>query len=407
MSNIAELKEKRAHILWQQEDIYRSAKAEARNLNSEEETRFDALEADFASLDKQIRQLEVLEARKAELALAQSRAENASRNTVVETEDTDENYRSVFQKFMRTGSKGLNASESQLFQKRAQTVTTDGGGYLIPTGFANTIEVVMKYFGPMYDSAVTGELLTATGNTLNYPTLNDTANSGRLLGINTQVSTVDMVFGNVQFDAFKYSSDQILVPFELMQDSAIDIDTIVANGLGERLGRIINTHLTTGDASSKPKGVVTASTLGKTAASATAITAAELLDLIHSVDRAYRVGPKVGFMLNDLTLAAIKKLTLGASDATPLWVPSVRDGEPDTIWGHQYWVNNDIDTIATGKKTILFGDFSKYLVRKVAGMRMLRMEERYGDFDQIGFVAFMRVDGDLIAAGSIKHLIQA
>jgi HK97 family phage major capsid protein len=147
--------------------------------------------------------------------------------------------------------------------------------------------------------------------------------------------------------------------------------------------------------------------LGKTAASATAITAAELLDLIHSVDRAYRVGPKVGFMLNDLTLAAIKKLTLGASDATPLWVPSVRDGEPDTIWGHQYWVNNDIDTIATGKKTILFGDFSKYLVRKVAGMRMLRMEERYGDFDQIGFVAFMRVDGDLIAAGSIKHLIQA
>ena len=64
-------------------------------------------------------------------------------------------------------------------------------------------------------------------------------------------------------------------------------------------------------------------------------------------------------------------------------------------------------SIATTNKTVLFGDFSKYLVRRVAGMRMLRMVERYGDYDQIGFVAFLRMDGDLIATGSIKHLVQA
>ena len=406
MNEILELKEKRARVLAMQQDIYRNARNENRDVSQEENERFDRLEQDFANLDKQIRQLEVLESRAAELALAAPGGRTPEPIQPSE-EDNETNYRAAFKKFMRTGSKGLTPAESAMIEKRAQTVTTTGGGYLVPTGFSNQIETVMKYFGPMMDNTVTGELLTESGNPLNYPTLNDTSNTGRLLAINTQVTTTDMVFGQVVFDAFKYSSDQLLVPFELMQDSAIDIEGIVANGLGERLGRIMNTHLTTGNGSTQPNGVVTASTLGKTAASATAITAAELVDLVHSVDRAYRVGPKVGFMLNDLTVAAIKKLTLGTGDASPLWSPSIRDGEPDRIWGYPYWVNNDIDTIASAKKTILFGDFSKFIVRKVAGMRMLRMNERYGDYDQIGFVAFMRIDGDLIASGSVKHLLQA
>lgn len=406
MNEILELKEKRAKVLAMQQDIYRNARNENRDVTEDENARFDRLEQDFSSLDKQIRQLEALEARAAELALASGPGRTAE-PIEARDEDSETNYRSAFKKFMRYGTKGLTPNEAAMVEKRAQTVTTTGGGYLIPTGFANQIEVVMKYFGPMMDSAVTGELLTESGNPLNYPTLNDTSNTGRLLAINTQVTNTDMTFGNVQFDAYKYSSDLLLIPFELMQDSAIDIEGLVANGLGERLGRIMNTHLTTGNGSTQPNGVVTASTAGKTAASATAITAAELVDLIHSVDRSYRQGPKAGFMLNDLTLAAIKKLTLGTSDATPLWTPSIRDGEPDRIWGYPYWINNDMATIATTAKTVLFGDFSKYLVRKVAGMRMLRMNERYGDYDQIGFVAFMRIDGDLIASGSIKHLVQA
>ena len=406
MTEILELKEKRAKVLAMQQEIYRNARNENRDVTDEENARFDRLEQDFARLDREIRQLEVLESRAAQLALTSASGQPAEPLTP-EFEDNETNYRAAFRKFLRTGSKGLTPAESSMIEKRAQTVTTTGGGYLIPTAFANAIEVVMKYYGPMMDAAVTTELITESGNPLQYPTLNDTSNTGRLLAINTQVTTTDMTFGNVQFDAYKYSSDQLLVPFELMQDSGIDIEALIANGLGERLGRIMNAHLTTGTGSSQPNGVVTASSLGKTAASATAITAAELVDLIHSVDRAYRVGPKSGFMLNDLTVAVIKKLTLGASDSTPLWTPSIRDGEPDRIWGYPYWVNNDIDTIATAKKTILFGDFSKYIVRKVGGMRMLRMNERYGDYDQIGFVAFMRMDGDLIASGSVKHLVQA
>lgn len=406
MNEILELKEKRAKVLAMQQDIYRNARNENRDVTQDEAERYDRLDQDWTQLDRQVRQLETLEARAAEMALAAPAGRPAD-PADQRLEDNDENYGKIFRKFLRFGSKGLNAMEADVFQKRTQTVTTTGGGFLIPTGFAGVIEQVMKYYGPMFDPAVTGELLTESGAPLHYPTLNDTNNTGRLLAINTQVTTTAMVFGNVQFDAYKYSSDQLLVPFELMQDSAINIDGLVANGLGERLGRIINTHLTTGNGSTQPNGVVTASTLGKTAASATALTAGELVDLIHSVDRAYRVGPKSGFMLNDLTLAAIKKLTIGTADASPLWTPSMREGEPDRIWGFPYWVNNDMATIATTAKTVLFGDFSKYLVRKVAGMRMLRMVERYGDYDQIGFVAFMRVDGDLIASGSIKHLAQA
>ena len=406
-----ELREKRLRILEQQKDIYAAAQKEGRTtLNAEEDGRFNKFESDFAEMSRDIERLEKMESRDAEMAVAQYEAQaRAQGYTTANTlpEDPEKRYSATFSKFLRYGEHGLNPEERQDIEKRAQTVSTTGGGYLVPTGFSNQLETIMKWFGPMIDPMVTGSLDTDSGNTLHYPTLNDTSNTGRLLTINTQVTTTDMTFGNVQFDAYKYTSDQVLVPYELMQDSGVNVDEVVQNALGERLGRIINTALTTGSGSSQPNGVVTASTAGKTAASATAITAAELIDLIHSVDRAYSNGPKVGFMFNDSTLAAIKKLTLGGSDSTPLWVPSTRDGEPDTIWGHRFWVNNDMAAIATTAKTILFGDFSKYLVRRVAGIRMLRMVERYGDYDQIGFVAFYRIDGDLIASGSIKHLVQA
>ena len=60
---------------------------------------------------------------------------------------------------------------------------------------------------------------------------------------------------------------------------------------------------------------------GITAASATAITSDELIDLIHAVDPAYRNSPNTAMMMNDSTLKAVRKLKdsqnryLGKSEA--------------------------------------------------------------------------------------------
>ena len=110
-------------------------------------------------------------------------------------------------------------------------------------------------------------------------------------------------------------------------------------------------------------------------------------------------------MLNDTILAAVKKLSIGSSDASPLWQASMRDGAPETIEGYPYWINQDMSSaLTTGQKIMLFGDFSKYIVRQVLGMSLRRLEERFIDNGQIGFIAFARYDGELINTAAVKHL---
>jgi HK97 family phage major capsid protein len=148
--------------------------------------------------------------------------------------------------------------------------------------------------------------------------------------------------------------------------------------------------------------------LGKTTASASAITFAEVLDLKHSIDPAYRNSPSFGFMFHDVVLAYLKKLSIGSSDAQPLWQPSFREGEPDRIDGTRYWVNQDMDnTINTASKIMLCGDFSKYIVRISQDMMVARRDELYSEAGLVGFQAWMRFDGELVNTSAVKHMLTA
>jgi predicted phage gp36 major capsid-like protein len=62
--------------------------------------------------------------------------------------------------------------------------------------------------------------------------------------------------------------------------------------------------------------------------------------------------------------------------------------------------------MAPSAKAVAFGDFSKYFIRRITGARVLRLVEKYADYNQIGFVAFQRWDGALIDPGThpIKYL---
>lgn len=277
------------------------------------------------------------------------------------------------------------------------------GAHTIAEGFMASLERAMLHFGGMRQ---TSEIMRTTGgNSMPWPTANDTSNSGALLGENTAVTDADPVYGQVVFNAYKYTSKQVKIPVELLEDSAFDMAAEVGTMLGERLGRITNTHFTTGDGASKPKGIVTAATLGKTTAGATAITFDEVIDLIHSVDVAYRTD--AGFMFHDNVLAVLRKLKNGSNEY--LWQPSVAMGAPDRLWGYPYYINNDMaSSVASAAKTMLFGALNKYKIRDVAGLRLVRLNERYADADQVGFIAFSRHDGNLLDAGvaPVKYMQQ-
>ena len=114
----------------------------------------------------------------------------------------------------------------------------------------------------------------------------------------------------------------------------------------------------------------------------------------------------VAFMLNDTTLAAFKKLTIGTNDDRPLWQPSVREGEPDRIEGYKYFINNDMPAMTTGLKSMLFGNFDKYAIRQVGSYIMGRSDERYFEERAVAFSLFARFDGRYLDTAAVKHLIE-
>lgn len=328
-------------------------------------------------------------------------------------DDDDKAYRDAFNAYLRFGENGVTAEQRQVLQAastRAQGVATgSAGGYTVPEGFWAKVTETMKAYSRVEDVAEV--ITTATGNPLPWPTNDDTGNTGRLLAENTQVTETAVTFGQAQLDAFTFSSDLVLVSLQLLQDSGIDLEPFVARKLGERIGRVENSYFTTGTGSSQPQGYIAGATTGKTTASATAITYDELIDLVHSVDPAYRESPNCRFALHDSVLAYVRKIrddSGGSGLGRPIWEPSIQAGEPDRLLGYRYFINQAQDSAVTAtKKTVAFGDFrAAFVIRRVVGGQLMVLRERYADYLQVGYFGFERADSVTQDASAVKLLVQ-
>lgn len=380
---------------------------DGQEMPAETTAKFDEMMAAADKLKEEIDRIERLEGIEAGLSERMERragregisTDEAAARAALETE--------AFNSYMRNGMGGLSEEHRAIalprFQAAQGTGSGSAGGYTAPEGFYGQIISAELAFGGMMEVAYVFD--TTSGNPLPIPTDNDTSNEGAILGENTQVSTQDVTFGAITLNAHTYSSKLVLVANQLLQDSAFNLEAFLAQKLGTRLARIGNRHFTVGTGASQPTGIVTASTLGVTAASATAITADELINLEHSVDPAYRLNACWCFA--DSTLKTLKQLKDG--NGRYLWNSGLVVKEPDTILGYSYSVNQHMAAIATGNKSVVFGDCKKYFIRRVAGVQVLRLTERYADYNQTGFLAFQRLDGQLVDAGThpVKHLIQA
>lgn len=298
------------------------------------------------------------------------------------------------------------SAKSRVLQRTLSTEIGASGGYThAPDVLVNNLEIAMLAFGGMRQVAEV--IRTESGERLQWPTANDTGNTGEQLGESTSIgSSTDPTFGATYLNAYKFSSKPIIVPQELIEDSGFDLAGIIGTMLGERLGRITNTRFTTGNGAGQPYGLMSMSTSGKTTAGATAILAGELIDLLHSVDPAY-VTMGAGWMMHNTILGAVRQIKDGAGNY--IWLPSMMETQPDRILGYPVTINQDMaSSVAASQKTVAFGQLSKYKIRTVRAIRLYRLQELYRATDQDGFVAFVREDGVLLDAGThpVKHLTQ-
>ncbi|MEG3144224.1 phage major capsid protein [Sphingomonas sp. RT2P30] len=291
-------------------------------------------------------------------------------------------------------------------ESRAQvTGTNTAGGYAVPIELQAEIIKTMKMWGPMYDPGITREMNTTSGVALPFPTVDDTGNTA---AGTTQGTTLpddgsgDVTFGQRSLGAYAYATPWIRVSKEFADDAILNVESLLGDLLGERLGRTANSQLTVGSGASAPNGIVTAAGLGLTAASATAIAADELFALQHSVDPAYRQSPKAGWMLADLTLKSIRLLKDG--QGRYLWqMGNIQAGTPNLLLDYAYHVNQAVPQIATGNRALLFGDLGKYIVRKVGSPLIGAIQDK--DFwPGFGIAGWIRFDGNLMDVAAVKAL---
>jgi HK97 family phage major capsid protein len=329
----------------------------------------------------------------------------------------------AFNKWLRGGDAAIDASERRSIEFRdvaegdvkAHVGTYSGLGFLVPTGFAGKIEDATKYFAPLMEDGVFGQMETATGNPIPFPVSDDTANSATIVSEAAPISEVDVTANHVTLAAFKLSSGVVKASIELLQDSGIDVEQWLATRFGERYGRGLENYLTNGTGTGQPQGLLTAITAsgvvpviaagssessGGTETGANSIGYSDLVNLEHSVDPSYRRGAK--YMFHDKTLGQIKRIL--DKFGRPIWAPGIAVDAPDTINGYPYIINQAVPQVGASNVTVAFGDLSKFLVRKVSGWTVQQLRELYAVNAQVGFISNMRVDSRLVLATGVPAI---
>ena len=413
-----ELQEKRGRLVTQAREALEEIKKNTDEARAKElDTRHDTIMAELDTLDATIARedrVAAAEAREAEerAKIAKQRPNPDDGESRAEDEPAKLEYREVFRKIISGVQPGEMSPEERAILKkgvselRVQSKASDAAGmYSVPVTLAGFIIKSMADWGPMYDPGICSELNTSSGEQINIPTVDDTA-----VGVVKHVEGTaltddggsDVTLGQKRLDAYMFDTEFIRWSIELSQDSTINWEPFLGELLGERLGRRANTELTTGDGSGDPNGIVTASSLGVTAASATAFTYDELFDLEHSVDPAYRRSPKARFMFADGTLKVLRKLKDG--EGRYIWnAGDTTKGVAATLNGRNYSINQAMAAVATGNKSIIFGDFGKYYVRKVGAPIIGVMRERF--WPDLGIAGLIRFDGELGDTAAVKHLL--
>jgi HK97 family phage major capsid protein len=396
MSKILELREKRAK-LWEDTKAFLDSKRTDSGLLSAEDTAtYEKMEADVVSLGKEIDRLERQAAMDLELSRPVSAAIKTTPGVALEDEKkgrASNEYRQAFWKAMRH----KNHYEVQNSLRIGEDAE---GGYLVPDEFERTLIEALEEENIFRTLA---KVITTSSGDRKIPVV---ATKGTAAWVDEEapIPESDDTFTQVSIGAYKLAT-LIKVSEELLNDSVFNLESYIAKEFARRIGAKEEEAFFTGDGDGKPTGIFNATggaEVGVTAASATAITADELMDLFYSLRSPYR--KKAVFVTNDGTVKAIRKLKDG--NGQYLWQPSIAAGQPDTILNRPVKTSAFVPTIEAAAKTIAFGDFGYYWVADRQGRSFQRLNELFAVTGQVGFKGTQRVDGKLILPEAIKVLQQ-
>jgi len=392
MNQILALREKRAKAWDAAKNFLDSHRGNDGLMSAEDSATYDRMEADVIALGKEVERLERQAVIDVELGKATTKPVTEKPGTgtdQVKTGRATDEYKTAFWRNIRSKS-----IPHEVFNALQVGVDTEGG-YLAPDEYQRTLIEALQEKNIFRQLA---HVINTTSGERKIPVV---ASKGTAAWIDEegQYPESDDSFGMVSIGSYKLAT-MIKVSEELLHDSAFDVPAYIAREFARRIGAAEEEAFFTGDGQGKPTGILAANgaEIGVTAASATAITMDEVMDLFYSLRAPYR--RNAVFMMNDSTVKALRKLKTLAGDY--LWQPSVQVGEPDKLLGRPVYTSAFMPTLEGGNKSILFGDLGYYWIADRQGRSFKKLNELFAPTGQIGFLASERVDGKLILPEAVK-----
>ena len=397
MSKIIELREKR-NTLWNQtKDFLEEHRDDNGLVAAEFVDQYDRMVGEVTALGAEIERLE----QQAEMEAKLSRPTSApvhvnpmARKENVKPTATEE-YSQAFWSLMRGDGHLMEVRNALSVGK------DDEGGFTVPDEFERRLIQGLEENNIFRQMA---HIIRTSSGTRKIPVANDTMEAS-WIDEGEAIPETNTNFKQVILGAYKQGA-MIKASNELLNDSAFDIAAYIADRFGKVMGRAEEKAFMVGTGDKQPTGLLndtTGAELGATAGSQTAVTFDDIFKLYYSLKAPYRA--KATFLCNEELL--LQLMTLKDGQGNYIWRPALDIGKPDTILGRPIVTSGYMPGIAKGQKVLVFGDLSYYWIADRSSRTFRRLNERYAEYDQVGFMTTQRVDGKLILPEAVKYLKMA
>jgi HK97 family phage major capsid protein len=379
-----------------------------RSLTDEEVTNYEALETELKSVQ----------------ATNAIRTRNGAYNSVVIPAGVPQRGTPVrdsqdlaFENYLRTGrpnSDLIRVTDLDSKGYRPTNAQSEGssaaGGYLVPQGFRDKIVEVRKAFGGFLNNVES--LNTSTGQPLEWPSNDDTANSGDITAESAAITSGnDLVFGTVALGAYKYTSTgggsnlPLRVPVELLQDSFFDLEGFISKKLAQRIHRKQAVDAVTGNGVGRPQGILyPALTSDRDLATPDTIVYADLVNLQDQLDEEYDANAK--WLMRKNTWSQIRLVV--DTTGRPLVQPStegISERPIRKLLDKEVIIDEAAPLNSSAGITfpIAYGDFvESYVWRTVSDFVVIVNPYNRASNGEVEFTAWERADGVVQNRNSYK-----
>lgn len=372
-----QLIEKRNSLIEEMEKMVEACETETRAFNEDENKRYEEITKELNDLDATLKAADELDEKRSYQPIEKPD----------ETKDQAELEERAFESYIR-GTLDL--------ETRADVnLTKSDNGAVIPSSIANKIIEKVKEMSPLFAMATHYNV----GGTLTIPSY-DASTQKITMAYATEFTAIDSTSGkftSISLTGF-LAGARSLVSKSLVNNSQFDLVPFVVRKMAEAAAYWIENQLINGT-TNKIEGLskVTASV---TAASATAVTADELIDLQETIPDVYQGG--CIWVMSKATRTAIRKLKDGQGnyllnkDATSRW--------GYTLFGKDVYISDNMPDMAAGKRAILYLDPTGLAVKMTETPSVEVLREKYADQHAIGVICWMELDSKVENSQKIAAL---